>query len=316
MRKDVDARGFNFIAKLSLKACLIAALTAGGAILAADQGQAQTILSSINGDPITDIDVNERMKMLRILRKPATREAAIESLYADRLKVRESAKFGVRPKDSDISPEVVQVAQDLKITPEAMIGALQQAGVSPEHFKAHFRAEYAFNVLVQALNKGVEASEKDVRAELAKQGGKAAAGAAYTVRQIIFTVPNAATPAILTTRANEAEQLRARFTDCETGLPLAWAINDVTVRDPLTRTSLELNEGLRELLDKTPVGHLTPVARSSSGFEVIALCKKEVSTDDTALRTAISQKLLAAHIATDAARRLKTLRSRAVITQH
>jgi peptidyl-prolyl cis-trans isomerase SurA len=42
---------------------------------------AQAIIASINGDPITNIDIDERMKMLRVLHKPATREAAIESLY-------------------------------------------------------------------------------------------------------------------------------------------------------------------------------------------------------------------------------------------
>jgi peptide/nickel transport system permease protein len=74
----------------------------------------------------------------------------------------------------------------MKLAPDALVGALQHAGVTPDHFKAHFRADIAFNALVQALNKGVEASEEQVRAELAKQGGKAASGTAYTVRQIIF----------------------------------------------------------------------------------------------------------------------------------
>ena len=114
----------------------------------------------------------------------------------------------------------IKVAQDMKLAPEALVEALQHAGVTPDHFKAHFRADLAFNVLVQALNKGVEASEEQVRAELAKQGGKAASGTAYTVRQIIFAIPHSATVASLTERAHEAEQLRGRFTDCDSGLPL------------------------------------------------------------------------------------------------
>ena len=72
--------------------------------------------------------------------------------------------------------------------PEALMAALQHAGVSQDHIKAYFRAELGFSILVQALNKGVEASETQVREELAKEGGKAA-GTAYTVQQIIFTLP-------------------------------------------------------------------------------------------------------------------------------
>ena len=276
---------------------------------------AQEIVASINGDPITNIDINERMKMLRVLRKPATRDAAIESLFTDRLKIHEAGKFSIAPRDSDISQRIVTVAQDMKLAPDALVAALQHAGVTPDHFKAHFRADVAFHFLVQALNKGVEASEEQVRAELAKQGGKAASGTAYTVRQVIFTIPHAATVAALSERAREAEQLRGRFTDCDSGLPLARAMNDVTVREFLIKTSVEISEGLRQLLDKTPAGHLTAPQRTSDGLEMIAVCAKGMAKDDSAARAAISQKILAAHIAADGERRLKELRARAVIVQ-
>jgi len=316
MRKDVDARVFGFLANAGFKACLVIIGIAGAAALGGGPSRAQTIISSINGDPITNIDIEERMKLLRVLRKPATREAAIESLYTDRLEIHEAEKYGVNPKDSDISEEIVKVAQNLKMAPQALAAEIEHAGVTPDHFKAHFRADLAFGLLVQALNKGVEASEEQVRAELAKQGGKSASGLEYTVRQVIFAVPNSATVAALNERAHEAEQLRTRFVDCDSGVPLARAINDVTVRDPLTKTSIELNEGLRQLLDKTPAGHLTPPQRSSAGIEMIAICNKGAPKDDTAARTAISQKLLAAHIAADAERRLKEMRSRAVIVKN
>lgn len=316
MRKDVDARAFGFLVNACLKACLVIIIMAGGAGLGAGQSRAQTIVSSINGDPITNIDIDERMKLLRVLRKPATRDAAIESLYTDRLELREAGKYAVNPRDSDISEEIVKVAQGLKTAPQALVAEIQHAGVTEDHFKAHFRADFAFNLLVQALNKGVEASEEQVRAELAKQGGKSASGLEYTVRQVIFAVPNSATVATLNERAHEAEQLRTRFVDCESGVPLARAINDVTVRDPLTKTSIELNEGLRQLLDKTPAGHLTPPQRSTAGIEMIAICSKGAPKDDSAARTAISQKLLAAHIAADAERRLKEMRSKAVIVKN
>jgi peptidyl-prolyl cis-trans isomerase SurA len=298
--------GFTRVMGLGLAALVVFAVVGPFA-------SAQTIVSSINGDPITDIDIAERMKMLKVLRKPATREAAIESLYADRLQMREAAKLGVRPGDAEASQEIVNVAQDLKVQPEALVAALQQAGVGVDHFKAHFAAELAFSIVVNAMNKGVEASEAQVRAELEKQGGKAASGPEYTVRQIIFTVPNKATGATLNERAQEAEQLRARFVDCETGTALAREIKDVTVRDPLKRSAIELSDGLRQLLDKTPVGRLTPPQRSPSGLELLAVCSKDVAKDTTAARAAIAQKILAAHIAADKQSRLKELRAKAVI---
>jgi peptidyl-prolyl cis-trans isomerase SurA len=197
-----------------------------------------------------------------------------------------------------------------------LVEELEHAGVTADHFKAHFRADMGFEVLVQALNKGVEASEEQVRAELAKQGGKAASGTEYTVREIILAIPHAATVATLTERAHEAEELRTRFNDCDSGLPMARAMSDVTVRDPLIKTSVEMNDGLRQLLEKTPTGHLTAPQRSTEGLEMIAVCSKGTAKDDSAARTAISQKILAAHIEADSDRRLKELRAKAVIVNH
>lgn len=304
------------VAYVRLSFCVAAAAIAAFTIPAGNSAFAQEIMVSVNGDPITNIDIDERMKMLRVLRKPATRDAAIESLVTDHIETQEANKFGVDPRDSDISQQIIKAAQDLKIAPAALVGAFEHAGVTPDHFKAHYRADMAFAVLVQALNKGVEASEEQVRAELARQGGKAAAGTEYKVREIIFAIPRSATAATLTERAHEAEQLRARFSDCESGLPMARALNDVTIRDPLIKTSLEINEALRQLLDKTPVGHLTEPQRSAEGLEMIAVCSKGTAKDDSAARAAISQKLLAAHIAADSERRLKELRAKAVIMKH
>ncbi len=314
MRKWIDRHGAGASAGAFFKACLVAAALIGASLASARPATAQVIVSSINGDPITNIDIDQRMKLLRVLHQPATRDAAIESLYADRLKAQEAGKYGVNPKDSDLSTEIVKVAQDVKMQPDALMAALQHAGVSQDHLKGYFRANFAFSVLVQALNKGVEASEAQVREELAKQGSSAA-GVAYTVQQIIFALPTDASQADIAARAHEVEQLRARFASCDTGIPAARAINDVTVRDPLTRTSLEINEGLRALLEKTPVGHLTAPSRTASGLEMIALCSKGPAKDDTAARQAIAQKLLSAKIAEDGARRLKELRDRAVIVK-
>src|SRR2546430_15940740 len=133
------------VAEVCLSLCAAIAVVAAFIPLASGPAIAQEIVASINGDPITNIDIDERMKMLRVLRKPATRDAAIESLFADRLEIQEAGKFGIDPKDSDTLQQMVTVAKDMKLAPDALSEALQHAGVTPDHFKAHFRADRAFN---------------------------------------------------------------------------------------------------------------------------------------------------------------------------
>ena len=66
-------------------------------------------------------------------------DGAIESLFTDRLETQEANKFGVNPRDSDVSQQIIKTAQDMKIAPDALVGAFEHAGVTADHFKAHFR---------------------------------------------------------------------------------------------------------------------------------------------------------------------------------
>ena len=277
--------------------------------------RAQVIALAVNGDPITTVDLEQRMKLLRALRKPATRDAAVESMIADRLKMREAVRYGVTIKDNEIGEGVTTIAGKMKISPQQLLADIQRNGVEKDHFVGFFKSELGFDILVKALNKGVEASEVAVRAELAKGGGKASV-TEYKMRQVVLTLNPSDGEAAIAARAKEAESLRSHFTNCASGLPYARSLQGVAVREPLTRTSTSLSGPLRELLDKTPVGHLTPPSRSASGLEMVAICERGAPKDDTELRKAISDRLLQAHIDEDAAARLKDMRARAVIDKH
>ena len=307
------SRRLGLSARFSIVLSLGFLVAAASAFLPLSQARAQVIVATVNGDPITDIDLEQRMKLLHVLHQPATHDAALESMIEDQLKLDETDKFKIKASTGEIGQQISKAATALKMTPEALLLAIQNAGISESHFKDHFAADYQFYVLVQAYNKGIEASESQVREELAKDGGKAAAGIDYKVHQVIFTILNSTNPAAVEAKMKAAAELRTRFTDCDSGLDLARSTEDVAVKEEIIRNSLQLSEGLRQLLDKTPVGHLTPPQRTVDGIEMIAVCSKGVSDDDTALRNAISEKLLAAEIDADAAKRLKEMRSYAVV---
>ena len=72
-----------------MAACAVCGVLAFGAPAPA---HAQAIVASINGYPITTYDIDQRMKLLRALRKPATRDAAAardESAAARRIAIPE-----------------------------------------------------------------------------------------------------------------------------------------------------------------------------------------------------------------------------------
>ncbi|MHB8886450.1 MAG: SurA N-terminal domain-containing protein [Methylovirgula sp.] len=278
------------------------------------QAHAQAIITTVNGDPITDLDVAQRIKLLRVLHQPATREAALNSLVDDLLMVQETRQYGMKPSDSEIGQEIVQAANRIKIAPELLVAQIQHAGVSDTHYKQHFAAILMFDSLIQAFHKGVEPSEAEIRADLAKEGNKIA-NTQYRVHQVIFVIPTAAGMAGIKGRMEAAQQLRVRFTDCNSGLQLARAMDNVAVKEEIVRNSAQLNAPLKKLLDSTPVGHLTAPHRTQEGIEMIAVCAKTASNDDSALRAAISARILAAQIDVAAQKRLKELRANAIIVK-
>jgi peptidyl-prolyl cis-trans isomerase SurA len=288
---------------------------AAGLLFSVPGAHAQDIVATVNGAPITNWDISEREKLLRAMHKPDTYDDAMNSMIDDALKLGETQKFKISVSNSDIGQQIAIEANEMHLAPSALMAAIQHAGVSEQHIKDHFSADLQFNLLVQAFNKGVDPSEEAIRSELAKDGGKSAAGIEYKLHQVIFTLHGKNVFAEAQDRMKAAEQLRARFDNCADGLPLARAMDDVAVKDEIIRNSLQIGDDLKNLLDKTPVGHLTPPERTADGVAMIAVCSKGISNDDTAIRKTISERLLSEQIRADAARRLAELRSYAVIVK-
>lgn len=304
--------GFSAAAMAALARSICLGLAAAFLVGAPHHARAQVIVLSVNGDPVTSVDLEQRMKLLRAYRKPASREAAMESMISDRLKAREAGRFGITIGDDDIGTEVQDDAKKLRISSQQLSAAIQKNGVSQEHARNHFKADLAYAVLIKALNRGVEASEIAVRQELAKEKGKAGV-TNYTIRQVVFTINPGDGPAVLAANVKEAEALRSRFTSCATGIPYAKSLPGVAVRDKLTRSSAQLPDGIKDVLDKTPIGHLTQPSRSANGIELIAVCDRGVSANDDDLRKQISDRILAEHMEQETAAKYKEMRAHAVI---
>jgi peptidyl-prolyl cis-trans isomerase SurA len=299
-------------AQLSAIGCgLVLAMGLFGAT--APAAHAQSVIATVNDDPITDYDVGERMKLNKILHRPVTRDAAIEDIIADRIKIGETMKYKINPSDQDIGNALAVTANQLKMQPQQLAAELQRAAIDPHHWREHWKAEWVWGAYVRALNKMLDVSESDVRAELAKQGNKTASDDEYTLRQVILTVPGNASPAEVESRMREATQLRARFSDCNEGVQLATAIQDVAVKQPLTRPASGLNDQFRDVINNTPVGHLTPPSRSPDGIEMVAVCNKSAVHDDTERDTAVHDMLLSQRLEDAAGKLYKEVRDRAII---
>jgi peptidyl-prolyl cis-trans isomerase SurA len=292
-------------------AALALALAAALALPAA--ARAQSVIATINSDPVTTVDLAERAKLLRAMGLPSSNEETLESLIKSRLEAGEINKFGIKVKTSELGPVMTYYAEKAHTTPEALAQRLAAAKVDKKHLENFLSIHEAFNIYARARNRAVDASAADVQAEIARDP-KLAHAVSYSMRQVMVTVASNAPPAEVEAAAKEMQALHTRFTDCETGKKLVTEFPNLVVREPISRTSAQLGEQLVALLDKTPVGHLTPPSRDSQGVVSLAVCSRTAANQDT-LKDAARDKVLARKINADAEQLYLEMRKTAVIVK-
>lgn len=271
---------------------------------------AQAVVASVNDDPVTNVDIEQHTRILRAMNRPSTREAALESIYETRLKLIETAKYKINPTDADAGWAIGFTARAMKMDPQVLMNNLQRAGVSDDQWKQKFKSEAAWMQLIRALNRTIEPSEAEVEEELTRTGKSKSTE--YLLRQIIFVLPNNASGNVIEARAAEANQLRGRFTDCASGIPLATAMRDVAVREPITRYASALPDQLRKILDNTQTGRLTTPSRGAQGIEMLAVCSKGEKQDQNAAEN-VRNDLLFKKLQKASEQRYRDVRSKAII---
>ena len=65
--------------------------------------RAQSIVVMVNGEPITDFDIEQRTKLDTLsTQKTPSRQDVINELIDDKVKIKEGKKYGVEPSVSDV----------------------------------------------------------------------------------------------------------------------------------------------------------------------------------------------------------------------
>jgi peptidyl-prolyl cis-trans isomerase SurA len=278
--------------------------------------QAQSVACMVSGEPITNLDIEQRTKLnFLTTRQQMPRQQVIDQLIDEKVKIKEAKRFGVDPTATDIDQSYGSMAQRMRISPEQLTKSLESQGIRPESLKARLKAEMVWSSLVRGRYKeSLQVGEKDV-AERVKEGGEASQVEAfeYKMQPIVLLVPRGSPPATTEARKKEAEVLRERVQSCEAANSFFKSMQNGTIRDPVTRTSADLPAPLRELLDKTPVGHLTPPEITSKGVEMVALCERKATTIDTPKKREIREKMFAEKYETKQKAYLAEIRKAAMI---
>jgi peptidyl-prolyl cis-trans isomerase SurA len=259
---------------------------------------AQTVAVMVNGEPITNYDIDQRSKLnFLTTHKPAVRQQVIDELINEKVKIKEGKRFGVDPTASDIDQSFAAMSSRMRTTPEALAKSLESQGVRPETLKARMRAEMVWTSLVRGRYKeSLQVGEKDVAAAVQVKGGedkKEAESFEYQMRPIVLIVPRGSAQSAIEARIKEAEALRGRVQTCDEANAFFKSMQNAAIRETVTKTSADIPPVLREVLDKTTIGHLTAPEVTKQGVEMVALCGRKPTTVDTPMKKEIREKMYA-----------------------
>ncbi|HTQ34149.1 MAG TPA: SurA N-terminal domain-containing protein [Stellaceae bacterium] len=294
-------------------------LAAAVIVFAPSLARAQQVVALVDGQPITQLDLEQRTKfdqMSNPNKAAPTRQAVIDELVDEILELREAKRFGIVVPDSEVDDSFSGVAAHMGADSQKLTEMLVRGGASANTLKQRLRAQMAWAALIRGRYKAsLEIADSDVEAqlELHKPEDKNEVGYEYIMRPIVFVVPRGSSDSTFEARKHEAESLRGRFQNCDSGISFARALSEVAVRDQVVKFSADLPQALRDILDKTDVGHLTPPEQTAEGIQMFALCSKKETKSDTPGKKEVRDEIFQKKFGARAKRYLAELRRSAMI---
>jgi peptidyl-prolyl cis-trans isomerase SurA len=276
---------------------------------------AQQVAVIVNGDPITTYDIQQRSKLIQLqTHKTPSHDEVLNDLIDDKLKVQIGKRYRLEMSDAELETAYGEMAGRMRLNAAQLTQTLANQGVAAYTMKDRLRAQTVWQQIVRGkFQASLQLNEKEIEQKLEVRNQDDAVGYDYTLQPILFVIPRGSSDEAASIKKRDAEALRARFDNCNSGLAIARGLRDVAVRQPITKNSADLPPALREILDKTPVGKLTEPEVTAEGVQVFALCNKRETKAVSAAKREVQNELYAEQFTAKSKRLLAELRKQAMI---
>lgn len=286
------------------------------------------IIVVVNDEIITRHELNERarvaMAQLRQQGAPPPPQAVLERqilerMITDRVQLQFAKETGLRIDDTELDRAISRIAEENKLSLQQLRAALERDGVPFTRFREDIRGEITIARLREReVENRITVTEGEIDNFIRTQQASAARGDEFNLSHILVTVPENASPEVIQSRRERAEQalaqikqgsdfrqVAATFSDAPDALKggaLGW-------RDPsrLPGLFLEAIQGLKP-------GEVSGILRSPNGFHLLRLNERRGSTVPVSVRqTHVRHILIKTNelvSEADARRRLLTLKER------
>jgi peptidyl-prolyl cis-trans isomerase SurA len=260
---------------------------------------------TVNGEPISDVQVDQRLRLFRMEGNNTGRNGALEQLIDEAVQIQEAKRLGINVSNAQVDEAFLQIARNLNVSRDNLTQMLQQGGVSGTTLQDRLRAAIAWNAVVEnAVAPQVQISELELDQQAAA-GLQDFQNFDYILKEVTFIGGGG--------RSGQANQYRSSFAGCDTAVELSLAYNDVAVIDVGRRHATQLPDALAKELAGLNVGGITKPRAVDGGLSMLAVCEKVQAEDLTFVKGGLRDDAGGDATAQEAKAYLERLRSQAKI---
>ena len=262
-------------------------LAASVSLLAAPAAPAQQvegIAAVVNDEPITTLDVRDRMRLIissaGIQPDEETlariQDQAIRGLIEETLQLQQAREFDLEVEEAEVDEAIADLAARNGATVDEITSDLTSSGISIETLRQQMRAEIAWQILVSGRYRSrIRISDTQIEHTLEREAA-AASQEQYRLAEILVEIraseggEDAAVQEIqaiyeLMGEGTPFPNLAQQFSDAPSAASggfLGWV--------PVST----LSEEVRDIVQQVPTGSITNPIRVSGGFQILAVVDK------------------------------------------
>ena len=286
------------------------------------------VLVLVNDVPITDLDVQRRMKLQDLLgmkfrSRAQARKRALQALIDDAVLEAEARRIGLQLDDTRVEAAVRNMARNMGGM-ERLKAALRRKGLDMAFLRSYVRGQMIFRALAARSGRKISAKvddaevEKRLRRILSDPRLKGIP--VWHLRQVDLPVDDVAPvmrEQVLLARAVEARQIMQRYKGCNSLRKAASGIFNVKVSRVIKADPRKLPAPLKKALRQAGTKRLVGPIRTPRGIQLLAYCGAErlkpKIPDKARLRQQIRAALRQEKLGRQIEQFMKTLRRKAII---
>ncbi|MDP1690512.1 MAG: peptidylprolyl isomerase [Burkholderiaceae bacterium] len=247
------------------------------------------IAAVVNQELVTAYEVGQRLARARdeaqrnnqrLPPEPELRRQVLESLIEDRAMLGHARNSGVRVDDAEVDRAVASIAAQNQITLAQMRQQLARDGLDMAHFRTNVRDQMLIErVREREVAQRIRITDSEIDEFIDQQRGAAAGEVQYNIAQVLVTVPEGASEAVVAERRARAEAALVRVRGGEAFAMVAKAVSEDANKDNGGEIGLKpadrLPEVFLEVVRPLANGDVAPtLLRSGAGFHVLKLIER------------------------------------------